>query len=295
VRRALLLASLCALGCGPSFDPISFVDKLRVLGIKAEPPELKPGESAQLSVLLGSAGLDAGMVDLEWATCLRPPPVGSGTAVNDDCVTNDTAPYLTPIGAGETATVTMPNVPPLSLGLPDATGGLYLPVRLTARAGDAKVTSFYLLRYGFGINPNHNPKLDNVFVATGSPDLGEGPDAGDGALMLTPLDEKVPFEVHAGDKIRLRATVTPDSDEMFQELQGDPRDMMFITVTELPRFAWFLTAGEVSEDITGEDKPDTMLDFEKHAPAPDTLIDVYVVVHDDRGGTDWTHRTLVFR
>ena len=296
------VASLCvglglglvSAGCGPPFDPISFVNSLRVLGIKADPPEVAPGETSQLTTLLGPIGLDGGQPDLQWAICLRAPPPGGGS-INDDCAKNETADYLTPIGSGETVSVTMPNVPPLSLGLPDATLGVYLPVRLIARSGDQKVISFYRLRYAIGTPPNHNPVIDGMFIASGDADGGIGEDAGANALVLVGLDEHAPFEVHALDKLRIRATVAPGSDETFPEIDGDPRNMMFTQVTELPRFAWYITAGELSEDITGEDKPDTVLDFEKHLPSSETTIDLYVVVNDDRGGTDWRHRTLIFR
>src|SRR6266704_712557 len=111
MREWLLISSLWWAGCGPSFDPISYLNKLRVLAIKAEPPELRPGETAQLEAVLGSTGLDGGAVDLEWAYCLRAhAPGGSGT--NDDCVKNETADYLTPLGSGAHTMVTMPNVMP---------------------------------------------------------------------------------------------------------------------------------------------------------------------------------------
>jgi len=51
MRRALVacaLALACA-GCGLDFDPASFVDKLRLLAVKAEPPDVACGQMTTLS------------------------------------------------------------------------------------------------------------------------------------------------------------------------------------------------------------------------------------------------------
>ena len=83
--RALALL-LC--GCGAQLKPETLVDKLRVLSITAEPPEVKPGQSSQLSVLqLDPTG---GITTVIWVGC-EPDPFGEGRSA---C--NDTTALLQP-------------------------------------------------------------------------------------------------------------------------------------------------------------------------------------------------------
>jgi len=53
MRRATLLAAALALAaCSPEFDPASRIEKLRVVAIQAEPPELDPAGAATLTSLV---------------------------------------------------------------------------------------------------------------------------------------------------------------------------------------------------------------------------------------------------
>src|SRR6266849_4035051 len=138
MRRRLLpaLAALLPLiGCRGSFDPASFVSGLRVLSVKAEPPEIPPGQTSMLTALV--VDTDSGAIDLAWAACMLGPAPASAAPVNPDCVRSATAPYLLPLGSGPMVQATMPDVPPTTFGLPDDTSGFYLPVRLLARAAAA--------------------------------------------------------------------------------------------------------------------------------------------------------------
>jgi hypothetical protein len=58
-KIALTLAALALAACSPDFDPASKVDKLRVLAIKAEPPEIDPEGVATLESLVLLADPDA--------------------------------------------------------------------------------------------------------------------------------------------------------------------------------------------------------------------------------------------
>jgi hypothetical protein len=57
-RFALLVAvaALCVLvsACFPEFDPVTQIQRQRILGIKAEPPEAAPGESVTLTALVAN-------------------------------------------------------------------------------------------------------------------------------------------------------------------------------------------------------------------------------------------------
>jgi hypothetical protein len=76
---AVAAAAACA-GCTSDLPAASFIDKLRVLAVKANEPEIKPGDSTVLSVLAVEPPKNAGAVlDLFWSACALPP---SGVQVN---------------------------------------------------------------------------------------------------------------------------------------------------------------------------------------------------------------------
>src|SRR5687767_12397203 len=86
-RRALILL-VC--GCAPQLKPETLVEKLRVLSITAEPPEVKPGQSSALNVLQLDPSRPGGKTTVIWVGC-EPDPFGEGRSA---C--NDTTALLQP-------------------------------------------------------------------------------------------------------------------------------------------------------------------------------------------------------
>jgi hypothetical protein len=292
---ALLLA---AAGCLPVQDPASYVNGLRVLAVKADPPEVGPGHSATLTAL--AVDTQGRMIDIAWAECTDPPK--QGEAVNPDCITNDTADYLTPIGNGLTVTAEMPSVNPFDLGLPDPTDGFYLPIRGRASAGTDSLTAVYRLRYLLLPPANQNPQLTGVLhvISSASGDGGGAPDGG-AADVTAPFDDANPIVVHAGDEVTLRATFTADSAETYLVYDGDPRTTPPRMAKEQLSVAWFSTAGAFSEARSGVDRPDIIFHLDTtrnnpvHVPTAPGPIDLWLVARDERGGTDYMHRVLMFQ
>jgi hypothetical protein len=295
---------LFLVACFPSFDPASHVQGLRVLGVKAEPPEVAPGETATLTPLVFDSR--GGNVTIRWSLCLQAPLPGQ--SVDKGCFDTDLGAALTtPLGEGPTMQVTMPNVSAAQLGIPDSTGGVYLPVILEVNDGVETVTSVYRLRYSvpqLSFFRNHNPHIDDILIAFDH-------DAG-----TKPLGN---FEIHTGDRVNLRALL-PDADhELYPQIEGqleipdlaggigDGGIAFFdggiqlggLTVHEVPetlRVSWFTNIGRLDPDVTGAaGKLDTTLYLDKFLVPPPADIDLYVVVRDDRGGTDFTQRTLLLR
>ena len=52
MRRLALLPLLALAACGTDFAPASQVQGFRVLGLRAEPPDLHPGDSTTLDALV---------------------------------------------------------------------------------------------------------------------------------------------------------------------------------------------------------------------------------------------------
>lgn len=286
--RLHILAALLLCGC-TTFDPASFVDKLRLVAVVADPPDVAPGQSSTLTATAANPG--GALPTITWDACLLAPPPASGQSVNQDCVTlPEGDPALVHFGQGLSATATMPMLSPSMLGLPDQTNGFYLPVRARLDAGGSSLVAFYSLRIFLGSltpnTPNRNPSLTGIFTV---------PSADAGAAADTPLDEANPPVVHDGDALALRALLTPDSQESYVVFDGDPATTPPRMVTETVRISWFATAGEFSNDTTGVDKPDTTLTLDKHQPPSGTTIDLWAVARDERGGSDVLHRTLAFQ
>jgi hypothetical protein len=271
----LALLALSA-GCSSPFPPYSYVHSLSVLAIQAEPPEIAPGESADLRALVVDPAGRA--VTLEWAYCTEAPAIGTGTDVNPDCITHESAPYLVPLGQGDTATVTMPMVQPTDLGLPDATDGFYLPVRMIARAGADQVTAIYRLRYALGGPRNTNPSIADLLSGVAADGTG-GVQLADGA------------QLQSGDTVAIRAAYGPGSAEQYPVI--DPSTMMVQMRTELLPTSWFIDAGKVDQETTGPERPVTNWALTERLPdALPAPLHVWAVVRDDRGGTAFTARAL---
>lgn len=323
----LLLTMPTLTGCQDiAFDPPSYLVGLRLLAVKADPPEVAPGAQSQLAALVYNADAEAGAVEILWDACHLAPPANTGVA--EDCIVNAEAPYLEPLGQGPSAIVTMPDLPYTEavnrFGLPDYTGGFYLPVRLRASAGEVSDTGIYKLRYGLPFQPpNRNPTLTGVYVVEDLDDAGVPGDAGsdiddagrplpddggtaivfdgDGGsrpVRLRPLDDEHPLSLAAGEKVTLRVGYAPGSAETYYTFEGNPLSESSVTpveVTEILRALWYAPAGSFSRNNTGTVKQDNVFSLDKHVPEPGTSIDLIVVAHEERGGTDWIRRTIQVR
>jgi hypothetical protein len=260
MHYVMVLAPALAAGCQPSFPRYSRVHSLAVLAIVAEPPEIAPGEATRLSAL--AVDPDGRPVALEWAACALPPPAGE--PVDRRCVAGEEGEFLTPLGAGAAADFTLPPVDAGALGLPDATAGVYYPIRLTARAGEDRVVAIYRLRVASAAGRNHNPTLDGLFA--------EGKPLEEGAL------------VRGGAPIALSPRVAGSETYLGYDLEAGS----LAAKREQLRLSWFSTDGDFAEDHTGGDLPDNAW-----TPAcAREAIDLWLVARDERGGAAWIRRAL---
>jgi hypothetical protein len=293
---AALVMLAAAGGCGNDFDPASYIDKLRLLDVKAEPPEVPFGASSRLTATATNPGGAAPTIT--WDACLLAPPPATGQAINPDCASlPEGDPSLVPFGVGDSVMVTMPQLSPSMIALPDQFNGIFLPMRAKLDAGDGNVlTAFYGLRIyvaplltppGQTVNPpNQNPTLTGVFVAPAA-DAGVGDEV--------PLDPTTPAPVQSGWTLYLRALLADGSLESYNVYDGDPRTTPPRNVTETVGISWYATAGELSPDVTGVEKPTTTWTLTKHMPPSGSTIDLWVVARDERGGSDVQHRSFILQ
>jgi hypothetical protein len=273
-RHSLILLLLC--GCGNSFTPASLVTGLRLLGAKAEPPEASAGDSVALTAWV--VDTEMRQIAIAWNACLAPPVPGMGT-INSDCLSTDMGTSLIPLGHGAMIAATVPAIPPNDLLPADITGGQYLPIRLGVTAAADDDSGVYRLRLRGNQPPNQNPTLSSIDVVTEK--MGT-------VVSRQSLEANKPLAVKRSTSIILRAMFTTGSAETYQA-PDDNGGMR--TVTETLNVQWLATAGSLDNETSGADVDETFtLD---DGVATGTVIDLWVVGHDERGGTDMMHRQLV--
>jgi hypothetical protein len=277
---ARMVVSVCSAGCmllglggcqSFSDPPVSFVAGLRVLGIKAEPPQIAPGASTTVAALV--VDTSGGTPAASWSQCLLPPL--PGLTVNTDCVEGTAGTDLQPIGDGLTIPFVMPQVTAASLGAPDATGGVYLPLLADVSAVPQTLTAVYRLRLADATPANTNPTIADLFSV-------------DAAGTMSALDAAAPTVVHSGGALSLTVTFTPDSAQIYVAPDGT-------VTTETLTTSWFCTAGALSFEKTSATQPVTVLHLDQRLPSAGAQIDLYAVAHDERGGADFAHRTLLLQ
>lgn len=276
--RVWMIAALVAFACGctqsEDLSDEAFVSGLRVLGVQAEPPEAAAGDAVKLTAwVVDTLGRT---VDVEWSACMLP----SNGIANPGC-TDGTGNGLVALGSGDTITTTMPAVDLTLLGPPDATLGVYLPIVVHAVAGGDSVDAVYRLRarvpqflaVGCTVGPPYSPKCapnSNPIIDRIDP-------------LLPPDQDPTPTTKDAVWALYLQ--YTQDSSEEY----GNPQDVFERLTTQ-----WFATAGSFpNAPVGGTGVQKFTLD--RALPAPGSIIDLWAVGHDDRGGTTMTHRMFVMQ
>jgi hypothetical protein len=306
---ALLLAALLGGGCEEQFKPESEVAGLRVLGLRATPAELAPGETAALSALVVDPTRPGRRNTLLWLGC-EPDPLNLGRSVCSDMealadparlvpVSEDgTPPQLPPgmsvIGFNSLAAYTAPAT--LYAGLtpedPRRRGGTVGQVLLVAIAEELSplptreevealfervrrrevpsVVTLFRLRVSEDAQRNHNPVLGELRAG------GEAL-APEWTLRLAG-DGPTPLELTAPD----------ESFETYtQEGPGGVE-----TKTEQLIAAWYTTSGrfEPARVVLRSGTPLVYQppDGSRFQPFPEQRRGtLWAVVRDVRGGQDW--------
>ncbi|WP_426748163.1 hypothetical protein VZQ01_14830 [Myxococcus faecalis] len=284
--RACVFISLAAalLACGPDFELQSEIRRVRVLGIRAEPPELVldpdtgalPGPTSFTALAVAP---DARPVTVTYALCRltgnpydgRCPgengvPLADGTLSlqNPDvqAVLRQALQAANPNG-GATPNPDDPRTrAALEKGIPlfvgyEATDGSGTP------EGSERGVRQVLVR--MTREPNHNPGVADI-LWNDAPLVGP-----------LPLDQEVVF----------RPTLTEGSLEVFTGEEGAETEQVF--------YSWFVTGdGEVKEFRSLEPvdgKPgDPTSKYE--TPKTPQRLTVYVVARDGRGGVGWLSREV---
>jgi hypothetical protein len=312
-RGAAALAVLLALAlsvsaCTRGFDPFNKVDKLRVLAVRAEPPALAPGESAELAALVYEP--DGDELEYRWSWC--PLPTTSLNGYECPLDEEQFAALVEQLIPGAGALVPSfelslepeaafhyvidpdllqqvceatqsADVPGLEL-LPDCERSLAITISLEVSAGGESVTAIKELPIFFDGQDadNENPSIGEVTAAHGG-----GPES--------VLDEDEPSSLIADRRYDVTAEVSLSNSQTFQPepTDDDPdpvpeRESLFMT--------WFVTGGSTDSKrttfIDGEVGLDVLENNSWQTPDAAAAGTLFLVLQDERGGVGWTWRDV---
>ena len=303
---AAVAAVAAPLACDSPFVPRSAIEDLRVLGVRATPPEARPGEAVRLDALVVDP--KGRPVRYDWFACDPPSEPAAVSPCEDghrlvDIDALATVPGVRSLGTTTTATYTFETSGALS---PDAaTTALVL---LAARVEGRSVLARKTLRLSRSPTPNRNPELE-LLVIKGGQVIGD-------RFLTDDAEAEVPCS----------AIVTATSAESYVRARPDGSSANAI---EDLRYEWFATHGSFGlglrppsvkpivellidtgikpprdaapEEGGGESSKDefgfkvTLVLPERNERPEDGWVRVFVVVRDGRGGIDWGQgRIFVF-
>ena len=286
----LLGLSACVIGSDKYTKPrdlpqASIVDRLRVLAVKAEPPEARPGELVTLEGLIVDPNLDSPLVI--WLACESDDDSGTGLgcAIDFNAVLSSTSNFEELVEAGVigmepgfSPSYTPPEDLLDNLAEEDRAEGLYLTIQvtaipsnlLTASSDQTEEFDFNAIEIAYkrlivseADTPNENPEITGFMV--------NGQTIAPGQVA----------EIEADTTTSLEPIFSSDS---VQTYEYTTRDGVVETREEEPYLTWYTSAGSYFS-------PYSIYPFFEtkwfQSETTDTEGSWWVVVRDRRGGMTW--------
>jgi hypothetical protein len=293
VRGFIAGLTVVAIACAPTLTSTdSLVTAPRVLAVRAEPAEAKPGATVTFDALIAAPrGAVAGTP--AWSFCVAPKPLTDDNTVSNVCVGPSA---LRRVGNGVTVTASTPSngcslfgpdIPPGGLRPrdPDDTGGFYQPLRVDL---GASAPAFALMRISCDL-PNASARVAAAFAQAYAPNRNP---------QLLPLTASIAGSAVAldaipiGSRVDLRAGWSASSAETYAYY--DASSDAVGTKRESLTLAWYSTAGSLDKEATGraEDDLATSSDNTWTAPSSAGVSQLWVVLRDSRGGVDFASYQL---
>ncbi len=287
--RTALLGGLAFASCKPDLSQGDWlVTSTRVLAVKSEPAEAKPGTPLTFTALIANPLESSDASTIAWQFCIAPKPPTEDNVVSTACLD---AASLVDAGSGASIVAATPSngcslfgpsTPPGGVRPrdPDGTGGYYQPLRVDVPGA---VPAFHLERilcdlgdasfdiaYEFGNEyiPNTNPHLLPINATMAGQTV---------ALDRVPLGARIDLEV---------SWPVADSESY---AYYDLASQTIITKRESMRAAWYVTGGRLDTESTGRYENDlaTVTSNVWMAPSASGIAKLWVVLRDSRGGVDY--------
>lgn len=293
-----------AIACRPDFgDRESLVTRARVLAMRGEPAEAKPGDPVEYSILVATPSGPVAAPLASWAFCSSPKLLTENGAASAACLDTDFVPVADAASAieapvpADACRVFGPDVTSADLRPrdPDITGGFYQPLRVTLRdprtddGGPAVAFGFSRITcnlanaagdvardFGQRYVANRNPELVTLSASVGGQSL---------ALDAIPRGAGVTLRTGWADASAERYVVYDLSSRRLVERR------------ESLRVSWFATAGSFAQDRTGraEEEAETFTENAWTAPDAAASVHLFVVLRDARGGVAFSSHVLGVR
>jgi len=276
VTRLLALVLAAGFEAGCEADPLpsrSAIDGLRVLAVRAEPPEMRPDQATTLTALvapdrgLREGGFFGGAIGAAWTACVDPP---GGDPLR--CIGREDAFMLDP---GSETTCPVPGFPCATLTLPAETRPLdaVVGVVLHACAGNIDADAVPPFCEGTGAEAVTRVWISEAPV-NGNPVVA-AIRFGDVEVPAELLGISIPACEAACPRFAVSVLPTDGSDETVVDADGARREVLFV--------AFAADAGTFDVAFDAEEP------FEAGFAPPSGEADtrVWVVLHDDRGGVDF--------
>lgn len=255
----ILLATSCATDA-PA--PQELITSLRILAVRADPPDVAPGKPIKLSALVVTP--DGSPVTQHWFACRNPSQSSYG------CANDPKAHYL---GTDTNPSYDVPaDYFPLNASTLDKFRGRYLPVTLRAQANQRSLTS--TKRVVVTIFPlNQNPRIQSLEMFR--------------AGSSTPLEP--PWQAKYGETYRFVPKVFEFSRQRYPALDQSGK---LHQKDEGLFFSWYVTAGALKGGRgSSEEKPHKEWIAPTAAKGPKSAM-LHVILRDGRGGAHWLSHTI---
>lgn len=317
-RAVAVVLVVAAAACQPTFDDDpSRVTGPRVLAVRSEPAEAKPGEAIEIRALY-TDGVTTAVRPLAFDFCTARPALAEPTAVASACIEGVSGARAR-IGLGAEARGTMPSEacrlfgPERPLGKPgepagrpadpDGTGGFYQPGIVSIPALDVRAESLFEIRVRCnpsGATQAAVAELERRYRANSNPALESLVVERAGAPTPAFVAEASEIAVAPNELITLRVTWPQCPTEepcggAERYVAYDPAARVVVARRESIRASWLASNGEIGAARNGRAEDDESRDLATtwRAPASTSTSTIWVVLRDSRGGTVW--RTVVAR
>jgi len=302
MKRLLPLLVLLA-GCRPSLDDTtSLVDAPRLLGVRAEPAEAKPGETVTLSAIYATP--EGPVVDphAELSFCMARKPLSEPGAVSTGCLGDEPGAQLV-LGVGASIQGQLPRdacrffgpdrpagAPGEPAGRPsdpDGTGGFYQPGRARFPGTDNAIFEVRIRCGLSGVTQSELAEFERRYKTNVNPEFELAAVRGD---RTDPIAEGTELIAAPRETLTLRATWTACDPEVpckgaERYVAYDAEHRVIASRREAMRVSWFKTAGSLGADRTGRGEDDVATDTTNTFTAPESgSAALWLVLHDSRGG-----------
>jgi hypothetical protein len=270
----------------------SLVTSPRILAVRAEPAEAKPGTTVTFDALVATPP-NASIGTPAWSFCVAPKPLTEDNVVSDACLG---VAALRAVGRGATIASSTPSNgcslfgPDTAAGGlrprdPDVTGGYYQPLRVDLATSDptfalvriscdlANASAASATAFAQAYVPNRNPELlPLVASAAGS------------TVSLDALP--------VGTHIELTASWAASSAETYAHY--DATSDTVGTERESMTLSWHSSSGSLDREATGRSEDDMATSSSNAWTAPQSAGTsvLWIVLRDSRGGVDFASYRL---